>query len=154
MAGALLALWQQLPCRCLMPLLRAAAQVLQKNPLLIRHAQENDTPVRCCKADAHAGTHPHMAPAASSITFLSGAACAACATASPLPNPCMYLPAKRHAYWLLRAVCSPCLLPASCPQFEPVYMDADGNWMAPSLNYMEKRTDWQAYIDKNVFKQE
>jgi hypothetical protein len=25
--------------------------------------------------------------------------------------------------------------------------------MAPSLNYIEKRADWQAYIDKNVYKQ-
>ena len=26
--------------------------------------------------------------------------------------------------------------------FEPVYMDEDGNWMSPLLNYKEKRTDW------------
>jgi len=37
--------------------------------------------------------------------------------------------------------------------FEPVYVDKDGSWMAPSLNYKEKRADWQAYIDKNVYKQ-
>lgn len=37
--------------------------------------------------------------------------------------------------------------------FEPVYVDENGNWMAPLLNYKEKRTDWQAYIDRTVYKQ-
>ncbi|KIZ03652.1 hypothetical protein MNEG_4306 [Monoraphidium neglectum] len=36
---------------------------------------------------------------------------------------------------------------------EPVYINEDGSWMAPSLNYKEKRTDWQAYIDRTVYKQ-
>lgn len=36
---------------------------------------------------------------------------------------------------------------------EPVYINTDGSWMAPSLNYKEKRTDWQAYIDRTVYKQ-
>lgn len=36
--------------------------------------------------------------------------------------------------------------------FEPVYMDEEGNWVAPSLNYREKRADWQKHIDKHVFK--
>jgi len=37
---------------------------------------------------------------------------------------------------------------------EPVYIDSEtGNFLAPSLNYKEKRADWQAYIDKNVYKQ-
>jgi hypothetical protein len=35
-----------------------------------------------------------------------------------------------------------------------VYVDKKtGSWMAPSLaNYKEKRADWQAYIEKNVYK--
>jgi hypothetical protein len=37
--------------------------------------------------------------------------------------------------------------------FEPIYQSEDGGWMVPSLNYKEKRTDWQAYIDKNIYKQ-
>lgn len=37
--------------------------------------------------------------------------------------------------------------------FEPVYVDENGNWMAPLLNYKEKRTDWQEYIDRTVYKQ-
>ena len=35
---------------------------------------------------------------------------------------------------------------------EPVY-GTDDNLLAPSLNYKEKRSDWQAWIDKNVHKQ-
>eukprot|EP00879_Flechtneria_rotunda_P015983 GHRR01016716.1.p1 GENE.GHRR01016716.1~~GHRR01016716.1.p1 ORF type:complete len:291 (+),score=105.78 GHRR01016716.1:283-1155(+) len=39
--------------------------------------------------------------------------------------------------------------------FEPVYVeDSSGAWTAPSLNYHEKRTEWQAYIDQKVYKQE
>eukprot|EP00878_Enallax_costatus_P010060 GHUV01010501.1.p1 GENE.GHUV01010501.1~~GHUV01010501.1.p1 ORF type:complete len:270 (+),score=67.17 GHUV01010501.1:147-956(+) len=39
--------------------------------------------------------------------------------------------------------------------FEPVYIDeASGALMAPSLNYHEKRADWQAYIDRTFYKQE
>jgi hypothetical protein len=38
--------------------------------------------------------------------------------------------------------------------FEPTYQEADGSWMAPSLNYQEKRTDWQRYIDQSIYKQE
>jgi len=37
--------------------------------------------------------------------------------------------------------------------FEPVYEDENGNFEVPLLNYREKRTDWQAYIDKNYYKQ-
>ena len=37
--------------------------------------------------------------------------------------------------------------------FEPVYMEEDGRWTAPLLNYAEKRTAWQAYIDQNFYKQ-
>lgn len=37
--------------------------------------------------------------------------------------------------------------------FEPVYQDEEGNWSAPLLNYREKRTDWQAYIDQTFYKQ-
>lgn len=36
--------------------------------------------------------------------------------------------------------------------FEPVY-DADGNFETPLLNYREKRTDWQAWIDQTRYKQ-
>ncbi|KAI8476168.1 MAG: hypothetical protein J3K34DRAFT_402308 [Monoraphidium minutum] len=36
---------------------------------------------------------------------------------------------------------------------EPVYINEDGSWMAPSLNYKAKRADWQAYIDRTVYKQ-
>ena len=36
---------------------------------------------------------------------------------------------------------------------EPVYLNDDGSWTAPSLNYKEKRADWQAYIDRTVYKQ-
>jgi hypothetical protein len=38
--------------------------------------------------------------------------------------------------------------------FEPVYEDSEGNYEAPQLNYREKRTDWQAYIDKKYYGQE
>ncbi|GAX78148.1 hypothetical protein CEUSTIGMA_g5590.t1 [Chlamydomonas eustigma] len=38
--------------------------------------------------------------------------------------------------------------------FEPVYEDGEGNYEAPQLNYREKRTDWQAYIDKKYYGQE
>eukprot|EP00775_Hariotina_reticulata_P003512 gene3512-3782_t len=42
--------------------------------------------------------------------------------------------------------------------FEPVYLEGGGNgektWMAPSLNYHEKRAPWQQYIDQNIYKQE
>ncbi|KAG2490964.1 hypothetical protein HYH03_010640 [Edaphochlamys debaryana] len=37
--------------------------------------------------------------------------------------------------------------------FEPVYIDEQGNWSAPLLNYREKRTDWQKYIDQTFYKQ-
>ncbi|GLC33548.1 hypothetical protein PLESTM_000083400 [Pleodorina starrii] len=37
--------------------------------------------------------------------------------------------------------------------FEPVYMDDEGNWTAPLLNYQEKRTEWQKYIDQTFYKQ-
>ncbi|GIL83261.1 hypothetical protein Vretimale_11371 [Volvox reticuliferus] len=37
--------------------------------------------------------------------------------------------------------------------FEPVYMDEQGNWTAPLLNYKEKRTEWQKYIDQTFYKQ-
>ncbi|GLI59916.1 hypothetical protein VaNZ11_001961 [Volvox africanus] len=37
--------------------------------------------------------------------------------------------------------------------FEPVYMDEKGNWTAPLLNYQEKRTEWQKYIDQTFYKQ-
>ncbi|KXZ54611.1 hypothetical protein GPECTOR_4g676 [Gonium pectorale] len=37
--------------------------------------------------------------------------------------------------------------------FEPVYMDEQGNWSAPLLNYAEKRTEWQKYIDQTFYKQ-
>ena len=36
---------------------------------------------------------------------------------------------------------------------EPVYLDENGDWTCPLLNYKEKRTDWQAYIDKSQAKQ-
>jgi hypothetical protein len=36
---------------------------------------------------------------------------------------------------------------------EPVFTDADGKLTGPSLDYWNKRTDWQAYIDTNVYKQ-
>ena len=35
---------------------------------------------------------------------------------------------------------------------EPVYGDPEHR-QAPSLNYAEKRSDWQAWIDVNVHKQ-
>lgn len=38
--------------------------------------------------------------------------------------------------------------------FDPAYVDEDGNWTAPLLNYIEKRTDWQKYIDKKHHHQE
>jgi hypothetical protein len=38
--------------------------------------------------------------------------------------------------------------------WEPVYEDADGALMAPSLVYDEKRADWQKYIDQTYYKQE
>ncbi|PNW77879.1 hypothetical protein CHLRE_10g455451v5 [Chlamydomonas reinhardtii] len=37
--------------------------------------------------------------------------------------------------------------------FEPVYMNEDGTWTAPLLNYKEKRTAWQKYIDQTFYKQ-
>ncbi|KAG2449491.1 hypothetical protein HYH02_005635 [Chlamydomonas schloesseri] len=37
--------------------------------------------------------------------------------------------------------------------FEPVYMNEDGTWTAPLLNYKEKRTEWQKYIDQTFYKQ-
>lgn len=161
--------WGEVTCSRLMPLLRAAAQVLQKNPLLIRHAQENDTPVGCKAAARLPGCcccsrTSHTAPVTTSIKVLS---CVCLQHVQhvqhvvPEPAPCQIYacicPPKGMRTRALRAACclpTPCPLPVPHPQFEPVYMDADGNWMAPSLNYMEKRTDWQAYIDKNVFKQE
>jgi hypothetical protein len=36
---------------------------------------------------------------------------------------------------------------------EPVFVSADGSLEGPSLDYWNKRTDWQAYIDTNVYKQ-
>jgi hypothetical protein len=36
---------------------------------------------------------------------------------------------------------------------EPVFTNADGSLEGPSLDYWNKRTDWQAYIDTNVYKQ-
>lgn len=36
---------------------------------------------------------------------------------------------------------------------EPVFTKADGSLEGPSLDYWNKRTDWQAYIDTNVYKQ-
>jgi len=38
--------------------------------------------------------------------------------------------------------------------WEPVYEAEDGGLMAPSLDYHNKRTDWQAYIDRTFYKQE
>ena len=38
---------------------------------------------------------------------------------------------------------------------EPVYLDPEtGAYRAPSLNYKEKRADWQRYIDQTFYKQE
>ncbi len=37
--------------------------------------------------------------------------------------------------------------------FEPVYVDENGNWTAPLLNYAEKRTSWQKHIDQEFYKQ-
>lgn len=37
--------------------------------------------------------------------------------------------------------------------FDPVYLEEDGMF-APGLAYDEKRADWQAWIDKTVYKQE
>jgi len=36
---------------------------------------------------------------------------------------------------------------------EPVYVREDGSLEGPSLDYWNKRTDWQAYIDTHVYKQ-
>eukprot|EP00877_Chromochloris_zofingiensis_P013208 jgi/Chrzof1/8140/UNPLg00187.t1 len=38
--------------------------------------------------------------------------------------------------------------------FEPVYVNPDGSWTAPLLNYKESRTEWQAYLDKKLYKEE
>jgi hypothetical protein len=42
--------------------------------------------------------------------------------------------------------------------FEPVYLEGGSSgektWMAPSLNYHEKRAPWQQYIDQKIYKQE
>jgi hypothetical protein len=38
--------------------------------------------------------------------------------------------------------------------WEPVYTGEDGKLMAPSLDYHNKRADWQAYIDRTFYKQE
>lgn len=78
------------------------------------------------------------------------------------------IPATRHrsapSTFLARPAPSffpPATLPGLCvcpwspvpPQacgvpFEPVYIDsATGAWMAPGFNYMEKRADWQEYLD-------
>ena len=37
---------------------------------------------------------------------------------------------------------------------EPVYLDEQGQYSAPSLQYHERRTDWQRYIDQNFYHQE
>jgi len=37
--------------------------------------------------------------------------------------------------------------------FEPVYENQDGSFQAPQLNYAEKRTEWQAYIDRTFYGQ-
>ncbi len=81
------------------------------------------------------------------------AACAACSSLERLSACICQVPAKGLVTCLMPADPLPAARAAAL-QFEPVYMDDEGNWMAPSLNYMEKRTDWQAYIDKNVFKQD
>jgi hypothetical protein len=36
---------------------------------------------------------------------------------------------------------------------EPVFTDSQGKLTGPSLDYWNKRTEWQAYIDTNVYKQ-
>jgi len=56
-----------------------------------------------------------------------------------------------------RRLCGPCHVPSRCllchqncgVPFDPVYIDSEtGAWMAPGFNYMEKRADWQEYLDK------
>jgi hypothetical protein len=49
---------------------------------------------------------------------------------------------------------TPQIIKACDVPLEPVYIDAaTGEYMAPSLNYKEKRAEWQAYIDRTVYKQ-
>lgn len=49
------------------------------------------------------------------------------------------LPYRRHC-----CCCQACGVP-----FDPVYIDKEtGAWSAPGFNYMEKRADWQKWLDE------
>ncbi len=65
---------------------------------------------------------------------------------------------EREEYREIDLSHTPRAVPCALPQdydvpFEPVYMDEQGNWSAPLLNYAEKRTEWQKYIDQTFYRQ-